>query len=53
LLTWLAILAVRRLVRLPGRTGADVVGRISGVLLAAPVIQFICDGLAAAPLPGR
>lgn len=49
LLTWLAMLAADRLVRLLGSTGADVVGRISGVLLAGLAIQFIFDGLAAAP----
>lgn len=49
LLTWIAMLAADRLVLLLGRTGADVVGRISGVLLAGLAIQFIFDGLAAAP----
>jgi multiple antibiotic resistance protein len=53
LLTWLAMLAADRLVQLLGRTGADVVGRISGVLLAGLAIQFIFDGLAAAPLVKR
>jgi len=49
MLTWIAMLAADRLVLLLGRTGADVVGRISGVLLAGLAIQFIFDGLAAAP----
>jgi multiple antibiotic resistance protein len=53
LLTWLTMLAADRLVRLLGRTGADVVGRISGVLLAGLAIQFIFDGLAAAPFLAR
>jgi multiple antibiotic resistance protein len=53
LLTWLAMLAADRLVLLLGRTGADVVGRISGVLLAGLAVQFIFDGLAAAPFAGR
>lgn len=53
LLTWLAMLAADRLVRLLGSTGADVVGRISGVLLAGLAIQFIFDGLAAAPFLAR
>ena len=48
-LTWLAMLAADRLVHLLGSTGADVVGRISGVLLAGLAVQFIFDGLAAAP----
>jgi multiple antibiotic resistance protein len=49
MLTWTSMLAADRLVHLFGRTGADVVGRISGVLLAGLAIQFIFDGLAAAP----
>lgn len=53
LLTLLAMLAADRLVRLLGSTGADVVGRISGVLLAGLAIQFIFDGLAAAPFFAR
>lgn len=53
LLTWIAMLAADRLVLLLGRTGADVVGRISGVLLAGLAIQFIFDGLAASPFIQR
>lgn len=53
LLTWIAMLAADRLVLLLGRTGADVVGRISGVLLAGLAIQFIFDGLAASPFVQR
>jgi len=53
LLTWFAMLAADRIVDLLGRTGADVVGRISGVLLAGLAIQFIFDGLAAVPFLGR
>lgn len=53
LLTWIAMLAADRLVLLLGRTGADVVGRISGVLLAGLAIQFIFDGLAVSPFLQR
>jgi len=53
LLTWLAMLAADGLVRLLGSTGADVVGRMSGVLLAGLAVQFIFDGLAAAPFLAR
>lgn len=37
--------AAERLVTLLGMTGADVVRRISGVLLAGLAIQFVFDGL--------
>jgi multiple antibiotic resistance protein len=48
-LTYGAMGAAERLVALLGVTGADVVRRISGVLLAGLAIQFIFDGLEAAP----
>ncbi len=48
-LTFVAMLAAERLVTLLGATGADVVRRISGVLLAGLAVQFIFDGLEAAP----
>ncbi len=47
--TLMAMLAADRLMRSLGRTGADVTGRISGVLLAALAVQFIFDGLRDAP----
>lgn len=50
LLTYFALIAAERLVNWLGRTGADVVGRISGVLLAALAVQFIFDGLKESPL---
>jgi multiple antibiotic resistance protein len=48
-LTYGAMGAAERLVALLGVTGADVVRRISGVLLAGLAIQFIFDGLEGAP----
>ena len=49
LLTYLAMLGSERLVQRLGQTGADVVGRVSGILLAALAVQFIFDGLGEAP----
>ncbi len=43
--TLVAMLIADRLGRLLGKTGIDVVGRISGVLLAAVAVQFVFDGL--------
>ncbi len=48
-LTYAAMRGAERLVVLLGVTGADVVRRISGVLLAGLAIQFIFDGLESAP----
>jgi multiple antibiotic resistance protein len=52
-LTFAALRAAEWLGRLLGATGADVVGRVSGMLLAALAAQFIFDGLVGANLFGR
>ncbi|MEI9988621.1 MAG: MarC family protein [Rhizomicrobium sp.] len=44
-LTFVAMLLADVLQRCLGQTGSDVVGRISGVLLAALAVQFVLDGL--------
>lgn len=50
-LTLLALLAADRLMSWLGSTGSDVIGRVSGVLLAALAVQFVLDGLREAALP--
>ncbi|HJW41922.1 MAG TPA: MarC family protein [Rhizomicrobium sp.] len=45
LITFLAMLASDRLMKLLRKTGANVIARVSGVLLAALAMQFIFDGL--------
>jgi multiple antibiotic resistance protein len=47
IITYLSMRAADVLVKLLGQTGADVVGRISGVLLAGLAVQFIFEGLQA------
>ncbi len=49
-ITYSAMRLAEPLVERLGQTGADVVGRISGVLLAGLAVQFIFDGLRQAAL---
>jgi len=48
-LTVAAMRAADRLIGILGPTGADVVSRVSGILLAGLAVQFVFDGLAEAP----
>ncbi len=47
LLTFIALLASGRLMRLLGVTGSNVLGRLLGVILAAMAVQFVIDGIQA------
>jgi multiple antibiotic resistance protein len=48
LITLASLLATARIVRLLGETGANVIDRLLGLILAAIAVQFVVDGLRAA-----
>jgi multiple antibiotic resistance protein len=45
IICWTLMLATARLMKVLGVTGANVVSRLSGVILAALAVQFIVDGI--------
>jgi len=45
LICWILMLATPRMMKLLGVTGANVMSRLSGVILAALAVQFIVDGI--------
>ncbi len=52
LICWLLMLATPRMMKVFGITGANVMSRLSGVILAALAVQFIIDGLRGSFLVG-
>ncbi len=51
-ITFLSMLLSDQLMKLLGMTGANVIARVSGILLAALAMQFIFDGLTASKVFG-
>ena len=47
-LNWILLLVSNRLVKLIGVTGAGVISRVLGILLAALAVQFVLDGVSEA-----
>jgi multiple antibiotic resistance protein len=45
MICWIMMLATPRLMKALGVTGANVMSRLSGVILAALAVQFIVDGI--------
>jgi multiple antibiotic resistance protein len=45
IICWVMMLDTPRLMQVLGLTGANVVSRLSGVILAALAVQFIIDGI--------